>query len=68
MMFVSGLFNCVIAEYNVFVLPLPVGPVTNTIPNGLCMARSNFFSDSGSKPNRIMSNIRFCLSSNRRTK
>ena len=34
MMLVSGVLIFEIDEYSVFVLPLPVGPVTSTIPHG----------------------------------
>jgi len=44
-MFVFGSLICEMAEYNVFVLPLPVGPVTRMMPNGLWMAFSNLVSD-----------------------
>ena len=32
MIFVSGVFTCWSAAYSVVVLPLPVGPVTSSIP------------------------------------
>ena len=36
MIFVSISLSSLRAEYNVVVLPLPVGPVTKTIPFGVC--------------------------------
>ena len=50
-----------------FVLPLPVGPVTSTMPHGFAIAASSFVSDSGSKPSFVMSSISLSLSSRRRT-
>ena len=49
------------------VLPLPVGPVTSTIPQGLPIAFSSFFSESGSNPSFVMSSISLSLSSRRMT-
>ncbi len=49
------------------VLPLPVGPVTSTIPQGRMIAASYFTSDSGSKPSRVMSSISFSRSRSRMT-
>ena len=54
-------------EYSVLVLPEPVGPVTSTMPYGFKMLRSNFVSDSCSKPSLVMSSRRFSLSSKRMT-
>ena len=34
LMFTSGLFSSLSAEYSVVVLPEPVGPVTSTMPQG----------------------------------
>ena len=48
------------------VLPLPVGPVTRTMPHGLRMLASKRHSDSGSKPSLVMSSMRWALSSSRR--
>ena len=50
-----------------FVLPLPVGPVTSTMPHGFWIAISNLASDSDSNPSRVMSSINLSLSSRRRT-
>ena len=49
------------------VLPLPVGPVTSTMPHGRRIAGSNLASDSGSKPSFVMSSISLSLSSRRMT-
>ena len=67
MMFVSGVLMREIAEYSVLVLPLPVGPVTSTMPQGFEMADSNFASDWVSKPSLVMSSISFSRSSRRST-
>ena len=48
-------------------MPLPVGPVTSTIPHGRSMASLNLASDSGSKPSLVMSSINLSRSSSRRT-
>ena len=56
-----------IDEYSVLVLPLPVGPVTSTMPHGLLIAASSFASDSASNPSFVMSSISFDLSSRRMT-
>ena len=40
MMLVSVEFSFEIEEYRVLVLPLPVGPVTSTMPQGRLMAAS----------------------------
>ena len=50
MMLTPGWLSCASAEYSVLVLPLPVGPVTSTMPHGLRMARSNRVERLGSKP------------------
>ncbi len=49
------------------VLPLPVGPVTSTMPHGRSIAASNFSNDSGSKPSLVMSSINLSRSRRRRT-
>ena len=67
MMFVSVVLIFAIDEYSVFVLPLPVGPVTSTMPHGFAIAASSFVSESGSKPSFVMSSISLSLSSRRRT-
>ena len=67
MMFRSGLLIWEIAEYSVLVLPLPVGPVTRTIPKGCVMASSKLSRDSGSNPRRRMSSIRLSRSRRRST-
>ena len=67
MMLVSGVLIFAIDEYSVFVLPLPVGPVTSTMPHGRRIAGSNLASDSGSKPSFVMSSISLSLSSRRMT-
>ena len=67
MMFVSGVLIFAIEEYSVLVLPLPVGPVTSTMPQGRAIADSNLASDSGSNPSRVMSSINLSLSRRRRT-
>ena len=67
MMLVSGVLIFEIAEYSVFVLPLPVGPVTSTMPHGRRIAASNLASDSGSNPSFVMSSISLSLSSRRMT-
>ena len=67
MMLVSIVLTFEIAEHSVFVLPLPVGPVTRTMPHGRRMAASNLVSDSGSNPSFVMSSISLSLSSSRMT-
>ncbi len=67
MMLVSVVLIFEIDEYSVLVLPLPVGPVTRTMPHGLLIAASSFCSDSSSKPSLVMSSISFDLSSRRMT-
>ncbi len=49
-MFLSGLRISAIAEYRVFVLPEPVGPVMSTSPCGTDSAERNSASWRGSKP------------------
>ncbi len=49
------------------VLPLPVGPVTSTMPQGLLIATSSFLSESSSNPSFVMSSISFDLSRRRMT-
>ena len=55
------------AEYSVLVLPLPVGPVTSTSPQGRRIASSKRFSDSASNPSPVMSSISLLRSSSRST-
>ena len=54
-------------EYSVFVFPLPVGPVTSTMPQGFSIAASKRASDSGSNPSVRMSSISVPRSSSRST-
>ena len=67
MMLVSARLSLAIAEYSVLVLPLPVGPVTSTMPHGRRIAASNLTSDSDSNPSFVMSSISLSLSSRRMT-
>ena len=67
MMFVSVVFSREIDEYRVFVLPLPVGPVTSTMPQGFWIAASKRDSGSGSNPSFVMSSMSLSRSSRRMT-
>jgi len=49
-------------EYNVVVLPEPVGPVTSRIPSGIEMTRSNVFWSSVRKPSSASPSLRPSLS------
>ena len=51
--FIPGLLMCFKTLYKVVVLPLPVGPVTNTIPWGELTALINFFKSFSSKPRSL---------------
>ena len=67
MMFVSGVLIREIAEYSVFVLPEPVGPVTRTMPHGRRIAFSKRSRESFSNPSLVMSSMRLSLSRRRQT-
>ena len=50
--FSSSVLISLMAAYNVVVFPLPVGPVTRTMPYGSVMARRKRCRSRGLKPNR----------------
>ena len=66
-MLTPGMLSWEIAEYSVLVLPLPVGPVTSTMPHGFLMAASNRYQRVWVKASFVMSSCSLPESSNRMT-
>ncbi len=55
-------------EYRVVVLPLPVGPVTSTMPSGLAMIILSRLSAASSRPSPSSDTMPFCRSRMRSTR